>query len=88
MATTTDKYILEIETAAAERGLNRVEGKMGGLGAAAGRLKGLIAPVVAGLAGMAAVKGIGDKITEWMTWPKQQETQVPQHHQKHLKDSK
>jgi tetrahydromethanopterin S-methyltransferase subunit B len=64
MATTTDKYILEIETAAAERGIERTRGKFGGLGAAAGRLKGFLGPVAAGLAAIAAVKGIGDKITE------------------------
>lgn len=61
---TTDKYILEIETAAAERGLERTQKGMGGLGAAAGRLKGVLGPIAAGLAGIAAVRGISDKITE------------------------
>ena len=61
---TTDRYILEIETAAAERNLDNTKNKMGGLGAAAGRLKGLIGPIAAGLAGIAAVQGIGNKITE------------------------
>ena len=61
---TTDRYILEIETAAAERNLDNTKNKMGGLGAAAGRLKGVIGPIAAGLAGIAAVQGIGNKITE------------------------
>jgi len=61
---TRDRYILEIETAAAERNLDSVQGKMGGLGAAAGRLKGALGPIAAGLAGIAAVQGIGNKITE------------------------
>lgn len=61
---TTDRYILEIETAAAERNLDNTKNKMGGLGAAAGRLKGVLGPIAAGIAGIAAVQGIGNKITE------------------------
>jgi len=61
---TTDKYILEIETAAAERNLESTRGKMGGLGAAAGKLKGFLGPVAVGLAAIGAVRGIGTKITE------------------------
>jgi len=64
MATTTDKYILEIETAQAERGLANTNNRVGGMLAGLGRLGPAAAAAGAALAGMAAVKGISDKITE------------------------
>lgn len=64
MATTTDKYILEIETAKAERGIDRTQKGFGGMLAGLGRLGPAAAAAGAALAGMAAVKGIADKITE------------------------
>ena len=64
MATTTDKYILELETAKAERGMDRTQKGFGGMLAGLGRLGPAAAAAGAALAGMAAVKGIGDKITE------------------------
>ena len=64
MATTTDKYILELETAQAERGIDRTQKGFGGMLAGLGRLGPAAAAAGAALAGMAAVRGISDKITE------------------------
>lgn len=64
MATTTDKYILELETAKAERGIDRTQKGFGGMLAGLGRLGPAAAAAGAALAGMAAVRGIADKITE------------------------
>ncbi len=61
---TRDKYILEIETAQAERGIQRTQKGFGSMLAGLGRLGPAAAAAGAALAGMAAVKGIGDKITE------------------------
>ena len=61
---TRDKYILEIETAQAERGIQRTQKGFGGMLAGLGRLGPAAAAAGAALAGMAAVKGIADKITE------------------------
>ena len=38
MATIKDKYVLEIDTKGATDNINRTQGKLGGLGAAIGRL--------------------------------------------------
>ena len=62
MATTRDKYILEIETEQATRNVNKTSGLVGGL---AGKLKGL-GPLAAGAAaafgGFAAISGIQSSI--------------------------
>lgn len=55
---TTDKYILEIETAAAERGLKSVDGAAAGLVSRLGGLKTLAAGALAGLGVAKAVQGI------------------------------
>ncbi|MDB4337156.1 hypothetical protein N9991_00240 [bacterium] len=61
---TVDRYVLEIETAGAERNIRNVGGAMGGLSGAAGRLKGVLGPLAAGLAAVGAVNIVGNKINE------------------------
>ena len=61
---TVDRYVLEIETAGAERNIRNVGGAMGGLSGAAGRLKGVLGPLAAGLAAVGAVNVVGNKINE------------------------
>lgn len=68
---TTDRYILEIETAAAERNLDRTRGLMGTLGAGLARVGPLAAAAGAALGGMAAVGGIQNRIDEMDALAKQ-----------------
>ena len=58
MATIKDKYVLEIDTKGATDNINRTQGKLGGLGAAIGRLGPLAVAAGAALGGMAVVSGI------------------------------
>lgn len=62
---TKDKYILEIETEQATRGLSRVQSGMAGVQGAAGRLKGVIGPLAGALAAVGAVNVVGNKINEF-----------------------
>ena len=58
MATIKDRYVLEIDTKGATENINRTKGKLGGLGAAIGRLGPLAVAAGAALGGMAVVNGI------------------------------
>lgn len=61
---TRDKYILEIETEQARRGLNSVDAAAVGLGQRLGGLKTIAAGALAGLGVAKAVGKIGDTITD------------------------
>ena len=62
---TRDKYILEIETEQATRGLANVQGGMSSLATGAGALRGAIAPIAGILAGIGAVNVVGSKIDDF-----------------------
>ena len=64
MATTRDKYILEIETEQANRGIERTRTGVGGLFASLGRLGPAAGAAAAALGGIAAVSGISNRISE------------------------
>ena len=61
---TVDRYVLEIETEEATRGLRNVSSGMAGVQGAASRLKGVIGPLAAGLAAVGAVNIVQNKINE------------------------
>jgi len=65
MATVKDKYILEVDTAGASTGLSGIQAGMAGVGASAGKLKGLLGPLAGAFAGIAAISIVGDKINEF-----------------------
>lgn len=64
MATIRDTYILEIETAAANRNLSTLNSGVAGVGAGLGKLKGFIAPAIAAFAGFGAIQGIKTAIDD------------------------
>ena len=64
MATIRDRYILEVDTANADRNMSRTKGSIAGLGAGIARLGPLAVAAGGALAGMAAVQGISDRISE------------------------
>ena len=62
---TVDRYVLEIDTEEANRGLGRTQTAMAGVQGAASRLRGVIAPLAAGLAAVGVVNVVGNKINEF-----------------------
>jgi hypothetical protein len=64
MATIRDTYILEIQTAAAERNLTGLNAGVAGVGAGLGRLRGLIGPAIAAFGGFAAIQGVQSAIND------------------------
>ena len=64
MATIRDRYILEVDTQGAERGVTKAKGSIVGLGASIARLGPIAAAAGAALGGMAAVQGLGNRINE------------------------
>ena len=64
MATTTDKYILELDTAQAERGITKTNTGFKGMLAGLTRLGPAAGIAAAGLAAIGGVKAIGNKINE------------------------
>jgi hypothetical protein len=62
---TVDRYVLEIDTEDANRGLGRTQTAMAGVQGAASRLRGVIAPLAAGLAAVGVVNVVGNKINEF-----------------------
>jgi len=62
MATTRDKYILEIETEQASRNLGRTQGAVGSLLGSLGRLGPLAAGAAAAFGGFAAIQGIQNTV--------------------------
>ena len=64
MATIRDRYILEVDTAGADRNMSRTRGSIAGLGAGLARLGPLAVAAGGALAGMAAVEGIGNTIND------------------------
>jgi phage-related protein len=64
MATIRDRYILEVDTKGAEKGIAKSKGSIASLGAGIARLGPLAVAAGAALGGMAAIEGIGKQITE------------------------
>tara|TARA_B110000503_G_scaffold7990_1_gene10890 strand:- start:12245 stop:13981 length:1737 start_codon:yes stop_codon:yes gene_type:complete len=64
MATTTDKYILELDTAQAERGITKTNTGFKGMLAGLTKLGPAAGLAAAGLAAIGGVKAIGNKINE------------------------
>lgn len=64
MATIRDTYILEIETAAANRNLSTLNSGVAGVGAGLGRLTKFIGPAIAAFAGFGAIQGIKTAIDD------------------------
>ena len=64
MATIRDRYILEVDTKGAERGMGRATGSIASLGAGLARLGPLAIAAGAAIGGMAAIEGIGNQISQ------------------------